>query len=166
MGTKHRCRLNRRSHACVSRSLTTSAVSARGGPPLRCTDRGNRLAEHRLAVGAVHVLGEDQHRGAFSDEFFQHTAAVGEFEWSQILAPEVQEVEGVEAGTRLAVPRQQTVEVGEPGLAMRDGLAVDDEVTREVAQRRGDRDEFGRPAAKSPISPSRRRRGSSISRRG
>jgi hypothetical protein len=80
--------------------------------------------------------------------FYEHT--VGELEWAQILAPEMQEVEGVEAGTRLAVARHEAVEVGEPRLTMRDGLAVENEVAREGAKRRRDPDELGRPVAALP----------------
>lgn len=61
------------------------------------------VAEHRLAAGAVHVLGEDQHRCCFADELLQHAAAVDEFHRPQISRAQVQQIEGVEAGGPLAI---------------------------------------------------------------
>jgi hypothetical protein len=106
------------------------------------------VAEHRLAGGAFHVLGEAQRGAGFLQCLRQQPAPTAQLDAAQVLRLVSQEVEGVEAGARLAVTRHELVEVGQAVEAMRYGLAVKHEtLERECLHGLGDGDELGQPVA-------------------
>jgi hypothetical protein len=55
---------------------------------------GAGVPEHRLAVRAVQVLGENQGRASLAQQLVQHRAAANEFGSAKIDRVQMQEVEG------------------------------------------------------------------------
>jgi hypothetical protein len=94
----------------------------------------------RSPSAASMLLGKDQHRPCPPEKLFQHRSAAEEFHPPQISHAQVQEVEGVEAGRPLAVAPQEAMKVGQALRAVSDRLAVQYEISRQVAQRCRDGD--------------------------
>src|SRR5215207_6869044 len=104
------------------------------------------VTEHRLAVRTLHVLREAQRRAGFLQRLLQHPAPADQLDAAQVLSLKPEQVEGVEAGARLAVATEQPVEAGQAIEAVRDRFAVKhDAGGGEGAHGVGNRDEVTRP---------------------
>src|SRR4051794_32858140 len=109
------------------RRASARPIAARGPPredSLKSHSAG--VPKHRLAVRAVHVLRDNEGRPGFGEALLQESVPFHELEAAQVVAADVQEVEGVEAGARLAVVAHEPIEVGQALRTVGDRLAIDD----------------------------------------
>ena len=108
---------------------------------------------------ACHVLREAQRRAGFLQRLLEHAAPADQLDAAQVLSLKPEEIEGVEAGRRLAVAAEQLVKVRQAVEAVRHGLAVEhDALEGEGAHGLGDGDELGRPVAAVRTTGARARR--------
>jgi hypothetical protein len=82
------------------------------------------VPEHRLAIGAVHVLAVDDRGGGALQVHPEQRAALDELAPAEILVASLQEVESVEARCSAAGAARSALKSGRPFLVVRQGLAV------------------------------------------
>src|SRR6476620_9015040 len=84
-----------------------------------------------MAGRAFHVIGEPQALGATLKDLEEQCAALRERSLAQVGAVEKQQVKRQQTGALGPLGRAQSMEVREPSRARRDGLAVENHVSRQ-----------------------------------
>jgi len=84
------------------------------------------VAEHRIAVIAFHMFVESDAWASLGHD--RDERGLADFEWvtAQVVAVQLNQVEGVEEDRPVVAAVADTVELGDAGLVASDRLAVDD----------------------------------------